>query len=152
VKLVYLAHPLAAKRHDGSVDRIKVLQNIKNARLWYKWACDRYWPDHCFNAMWILNVEVYNDANKVDRDRGMQRNFHHIKRCDELWLLGPHISLGMEEEAQFARRCLQPVYDLTNGGLTNPYTIPRLESKDMMLWKPGSLTQQTFNFAKPPGV
>jgi hypothetical protein len=146
MKQVYLAHPLSAPTKEG------ILRNIHNAKLWYKWACDNYWPDHCFNAMWILNCEVYEDSNQRERDIGMQRNYHHIKRCDELWLLGTEVSKGMESEAKFARRCLQPVYDLTSEGLTNPLNIPRMDPEVMMLWKPDSLTQQAFRFNKPPGV
>ena len=145
MKLVYLAHPLGAKTHEG------ILRNLHNAKLWYKWACDHYWPDHCFNMMWALNVEVYDDANAVDRDRGMQRNFHHIKRCDELWLLGPTVSPGMEDEALFSRRCRQPVYDLTNEN-ANPIVTPRFPPEDMMQWKATSLTQQALFPNKPPGV
>jgi len=137
VKQVYLAHPLGAKTQAG------ILENIAKAKLWYKWACDHYWPDHCFNAMWILNCEVYNDANAVDRERGMQRNYAGIKRCDELWLLGPLVSQGMIDEALFARRLMLPVFDLTSEGL-DPQSTPKFPPKDMPLWKAGSLTQQVM--------
>jgi len=137
MRLIYLAHPLGAKTPLG------MLQNKENARSWYKWACDHYWPDYAFNAMWILNVEVYNDADSLDRERGMQRNYAHIKRCDELWLLGPVVSPGMEDEARFARRCTLPVYDLTSEGL-DPRKTPRFPPEDMVFWKQGSLTQQVM--------
>jgi hypothetical protein len=91
----------------------------------------------------VMNCEAYNDANAVDRERGMQRNYAHIRRCDELWLLGPGVSNGMESEAKFARRCSQPVYDLTNE-MANPLTCPRFDPKDMMQWRTDSLTQQAF--------
>ncbi len=143
MKLVYLAHPLGAKKHDGSPDHLAMLKNRENAKRWYKWACDHYWPDHAFNAMWIMNVEVYNDADAVDRERGMQRNYAHIKNCDALWLLGPRVSEGMEDEALFARRCGMPVYNLTSEGL-DPLVTPRFPLEDMVLWKAGSLTQQVL--------
>ena len=135
MKQVYLAHPLSAPTKEG------ILRNIDKAKLWYKWACDHYWPDHCFNAMWILNCEVYNDADQRERDIGMQRNYAHIKRCDELWLLGPEVSDGMDREASFARRCRLPVYNLT--GFEKPLTS-KVELTDMPVWKPGSLTQQVM--------
>jgi hypothetical protein len=137
MKQVYLAHPLGAKTHEG------ILKNLNTAKLWYKWACDHYWPNHCFNMMWALNVEVYDDANAVDRERGMQRNYAHIKRCDELWLLGPRISEGMEDEARFAHRCRIPVYNLTSESL-DPTKTPRFPPEDMVLWHPGSLTQRAM--------
>jgi hypothetical protein len=144
--MIYLAHPLGADTKEG------IQRNLHNAKLWFKWACDHYWPDAAFNMSWVMNCEVYDDANAEDRDRGMQRNYQHIKRCDELWLLGPRVSNGMEEEARFARRIGQPVYDLTNEGITNPQHTPRMDPEVMMLWDPSSLTQQAFPFAKPPGV
>ena len=135
MKQVYLAHPLSAPSKEG------ILQNIARAKLWYKWACDRYWPDHCFNAMWIINCEVYEDANSRERDIGMQRNYAHIKRCDELWLVGPVVTSGMEDEGNFARRCTQPVYNLT--GFDKP-PLERLSDSRMPVWKPGSLSQQAL--------
>ena len=153
MKLVYLAHPLGAKRHDGSVDHLGILQNIEQAKRWFKWACDNYWPDYAFNATWIMNCEVYNDANAEDRERGMQRNYAHIQHCDELWLLGPRISQGMEDEARFARRCLLPVYNLTSEMLgTRPTSCPRFPPEDMPIWNIDNITQQALKFLKPPGV
>ena len=137
MRLIYLAHPLSA--HTPA----QMLQNKEKARLWYRWACDNYWPNHAFNAMWILNCDVYSDANAEDRERGMQRNYAHIQSCDELWLLGPAVSQGMAEEARFARRCQLPVYDLTSETL-DPRKARRLPPEDMPIWKQGSLTQQVL--------
>jgi hypothetical protein len=142
MKLIYLAHPLSAKRHDGSVDHLGILKNIEQARRWFKWACDHY-PDYAFNATWIMNCEVYNDANSEERRQGMERNNAHIQRCDALWLLGPKVSEGMLEEAAFAWQKCIPVYDLTSEGL-DPLKTPRMPPEDMMLWKPGGLTEQVL--------
>lgn len=135
MKLVYLAHPLSAETREG------ILLNIHTAKLWYKWACDNYWPTHAFSATWILNAEIYDDANAEDRDRGMQRNYPQIQRCDELWLVGSFVSSGMQGDGLYARRCLQPVFDLTNEN-AKPHNAPRFPPEDMQLWKPGSLTEQ----------
>lgn len=153
MRMVYLAHRLGAKRHDGSVDHLGILQNIRDAKLWFKWACDNYWPDYAFNMTWVMNCEVYNDADATDRERGMQRNYAHIKRCDELWLLGPVISEGMEDEARFTRRCGLPVYNLITAGL-DPSRCPRFPPEDFPAWKADSLSQQALKFPtnKPPGV
>jgi hypothetical protein len=140
MKLVYLAHPLGAPTKEG------ILRNLAQAKLWYKWASDHYWPDHVFNMGWVLNCEVYDDASPEDRDRGMQRNYQHILRCDELWLLGPTVSSGMEDEAKFARRCPMPVFDLTNE-MANPLTAPLLNPRNMMQWKATSLSQQALDFS-----
>lgn len=138
MKQAYLAHPLSAASKAG------IARNLRSAKLWYRWACDHYWPDFCFNAMWIVNCEVYEDANKRDREMGMQRNFHHIRRCDELWLVGLDISQGMEDEARFARKCGLPVFNLT--GFEQPLTTAKIERTDFPVWKPGDLTQQVLRF------
>lgn len=139
----YLAHPLSGTS-------LEIAANIKRAKAWFKWACDNYWPDYAFNATWIMNCEVYDDADATDRERGMQRNYAHIKRCDELWLLGPRISQGMEGEARFARRCGLPVYNLTTE-ILDPTRTPRMEPADMPVWNEETLTQQVMKFT-PPGV
>lgn len=135
MKQVYLAHQLSAKTPAG------IQANIDNAKLWYRWACDHYWPDHCFNAMWILNCEVYDDADAHDRAMGMKRNLVNIKSCDELWLLGPAISRGMSEEAEYAQRCGYPVYNLT--GVEKPPNV-RVEQINMPPWRPGMSQQALF--------
>jgi hypothetical protein len=137
MKQVYLAHQLSAPTQVG------IQANIDNAKLWYRWACDHYWPDHCFNAMWILNCEVYDDANEHERAMGMKRNLVHIKTCDELWLLGPSISRGMLEEAEYAQRCGFPVRNLT--GVEKPPKV-RVWPADMPTWQPGSVSQQQVLF------
>lgn len=147
MRMAYLAHRLGAKSPQG------VALNLRDSKLWFRWACDNYWPDYAFNMTWVMNCEVYDDADATDRERGMQRNYVHIKRCDELWLLGPIVSPGMEDEARFARRCGLPVYNLTAENL-NPATVPRMEPSDMPVWNPHGLSQQVLRFPnhKPPGV
>lgn len=129
MKQIYLAHPLSATTAVG------IKRNLTLAKQWYKWACDHYWPEHTFNCMWILNCEVYDDADAIQRSRGMQRNLAHIKRCDELWLLGEEVSVGMLEEALFAQRtCKMPVYDLT--GFEAPPNA-KISPVSMTKWRNG---------------
>jgi hypothetical protein len=91
MKVVYLAHPLSAPTHKG------IQENLARAKRWYRWACDTF-PEYAFVANWILNCEVYDDANAEHRRKGIERNLAVIEKCDELWLVGARISSGMEEE------------------------------------------------------
>lgn len=138
MKTVYLAHPLSSPTRSG------VLLNLDRAKRWYKWACDHYWPDFSFNCMWVLNCEVYDDADAIQRSRGMQRNFAHIKNCDELWLVGEDLSGGMLDEAVFAHEeCRIPVYNLTGFQVPPPVAV---EPSSMTKWKPGPMSQQVLKF------
>lgn len=140
MKLIYIAHPFSEKKRSGQPDLLKMDDNIRKARLWYKWACDNYWPTHTFNTMWLINVEVFNDADKQQRSRGMQRNFTHIRGCEELWLLGDRVSRGMIEEGTYARSYGIPVYNLTSEGL-DPSVTPKFPLNEMVPWKPGTLEE-----------
>jgi hypothetical protein len=97
MKVIYLAHPLSAPTPEG------IQANLTRAKRWYRWACDNF-PDFAFVANWILNCEVYDDSNDEHRRKGIERNLAVITRCDEIWLVGGHVSSGMEEEASFAQR------------------------------------------------
>jgi len=130
---VYLAHPLSASTKEG------IQKNIQFAKQWFRWACDNYYPSHCFNLTWVVNCEVYNDADKLDRERGMQRNYAHIARSDELWLVGPKITQGMLDEATYARRSGLSVYNLT--GFEKPITA-RIDLRDLPVWLGSGMQQQ----------
>lgn len=108
--MIFLAHPLGANSKTG------VQENLQRAMLWYRWACDTYWPMAMFEATWMLNCLVYNDADGEQRRRGIERNFGVLMRCDALWLVGGRVSAGMREEAVFTTALGKPIFDLTHLG------------------------------------
>lgn len=150
MKQVYLAHPFT----DGmSKDGITAAQNIETAKLWYRWACDHYWPDYHFNMMWVMDIEAYNAGNPPGylaetpdaRKMGMRRNFARIRSSQEVWLMGREVTRGMVDEALFALSCYIPVYNLTSE-ILDPRVTPMLPVASMMKWKPKGLvsTQTTM--------
>lgn len=127
---VYLAHPY------GGLE-----ENLTDAKQCYLWASNTYWGTHTFHAMWIINCEVYNDADEEERLMGMSRNFENIKRCDELWLFGPRVSTGMYEEAVFACVNNKTVFDITGRELEEHTPI-----YGMPIWSSEEPKQGSFEF------
>lgn len=105
MNVAYLAAaltPIAGETREGNIARAKAL---------YRAACIAH-PGTVFLAPWITNAEVFDETPDY-RAIGMQRNFAAIELCTELWLVGPRVSHGMEEEAEFARQSGVIVRDFT---------------------------------------
>lgn len=109
MKVVYMAHPVA-----GNVD-----DNLIKARAWFKWIEDKY-TNVVVVANWILECELFGDEDPKARERGIRRSCAVLERCDELWLVGPHISKGMAEERDRAAAKEMRIRDLTLLGLDWP--------------------------------
>lgn len=74
--------------------------NIARAKRWYRQLCLAF-PSAAFTAPWILNCEMF-DESEENRRAGMERNAEWIRRCDELFLVGPRVSSGMKAEVVVA--------------------------------------------------
>lgn len=105
MNVVYLAHPVA-----GDVEA-----NLARARRWFRWATENY-PSMALVAPWIVGCELWDDADPIQRSRGMARNFAVIDVCDDVLLVGGRVSPGMLEEARFAEAVGVRVWDLTHLG------------------------------------
>lgn len=94
--VVFMAAPVAPvgdETFEGNLDR---------ARRWYR-QLSLAFPSVAFLAPWVLNCECFEDTDSYRR-AGIARNCEIIRRCDELWLVGPRVSPGMVVEAEFAER------------------------------------------------
>ncbi len=105
MKVIYMAaalSPIDGETREGNIARAKKL---------YRDLC----IDHegLFLAGWILNCEVFDESPEA-RFLGMQRNLRTIELCDELWMVGPRVSNGMQEEAEHAVKCCVVVHDRTD--------------------------------------
>ncbi len=100
-KLVYIAHPLNAPTSEG------IEQNRRNAAQWVAWAAEQGVAPV---ATWITLSGVWNESRRAE---GLEVDFAVVRRCDEVWLVGPRISEGMALEANRAREHGIPVVDLT---------------------------------------
>lgn len=113
----YIAHPFG---QDPERNRAK-------ARRWVRWAVTSgYAPE----AMWILLTELFDDATPEQRALGLRVDCALVERCDEVWLVGGHVSLGMATEARHALECGIPVLDLTGLGSEPPALSMRAYRED----------------------
>ena len=99
MKFVYLAAPLSP------IEGETVESNIERAKSIYQDLCLEY-PDVVFLCQWLLNVQVFEDTPE-HLAAGMRRNKVIIQNLlskvdGELWLVGPRVSPGMREEADWA--------------------------------------------------
>lgn len=98
MKVVYVAHALGS-----GPDRET---NRANAAKWVAWVGLQYAPI----ATWIT---LSGEWDESWRKRGLAVDFALIERCDEVWLVGEHVSPGMKLEAAHASKIGKPVVDLT---------------------------------------
>jgi hypothetical protein len=103
VTLVYLAHPYGG-----------FLGNLARARRWLRWAWQNH-PEYNFLAPWIDACFCLPETPE-NRAQGLAFGTQIVGLCDELWLVGGAISVGMRAEMQAAKR----VVDLTHLGPEPP--------------------------------
>jgi hypothetical protein len=115
MKTIYLAHPYSDDR----------ARNWERALRWYHYFLVHH--EVVVVADWMLCVQVLDETH---RDFGFQANAELIKRVDEVWLCGGHISRGMRAEARLGFASYKPVLDFTcDYGLEPP-------KSDIVLGKP----------------
>lgn len=90
-KLVYIASPYAGDIH-------KNVQFAKDACLYaMKQDCTPI-------AVHLLYPQFLDDSNPAQREAGIRMGLRVLEACDELWLCGDLISLGMNSELAAAER------------------------------------------------
>lgn len=100
MKLVYICSPYA-----GDIEK-----NVRFARA----AC-LYAAEHgCAPvAVHLLYPQLLDDAIPAQREIGIQMGLRVLASCDELWICGERISLGMSCEITEAERLGIPVRSLS---------------------------------------
>lgn len=105
-RVVYLAHPV---RGDVEV-------NLAKAKAWLKYYSENN-PEIAFVAQWIVECELWDDADPASREQGLKRCLALVERCDELWCIGESITSGMQRELEQACAFGITVLDLTGDEL-----------------------------------
>lgn len=105
MKVVYMAHPVSGD----------IPGNLAKARRWVRFLERTY--DVAVVASWITECEIWDDTNPAHRAAGLKRDLAVLRRCDELWLVGPQISKGMRFEAEHAKAHSIPIRDMTGRDL-----------------------------------
>lgn len=125
-KLVYIASPYA-----GDVE-----QNMRNAREYCKLAVRR--GDYPV-APHLLYPQFLDDCVPEERELGLKAGLRLLELCDELWLCGDTISMGMRQELNLAKTLGLPI----NGPihledslvLPSPGEAPSTLNPQSVLWE-----------------
>lgn len=113
MKIVYMCHPVKGETPEHTA------QNVQRAKRWVRWIYDNY-EDIFVMAMWIVDCEVLDDHNPVHRAAGMMRNSVAVPLCEEAWLVGGTLSLGMFSEMEIAFKSGRIVRDFLSFGEEPP--------------------------------
>lgn len=94
MKAVYIAHPISGDIKKNC-ERVKtIVSEIIRTR-----------PDVIPIVPYLTTLELLDDNDPKERDKGMEINHFYIKYViDELWCFGPYISSGMQIEIEWAAR------------------------------------------------
>ena len=96
MKLIYVASPF-----KGDTKK-----NIEYAKQACRYVLDQ---GNAFFCPHLLYPQVLDDDNPEERRLGIDIGKEFLAKCDELWAFGGHISHGMFEEIEFARKIDIPV-------------------------------------------
>lgn len=97
MKLVYIASPLRGDYEE----------NIKNAAEYCQRACGM---GVLAFAPHLYFTQFYNDTIPEQREKGLEMGLAMLEKCDELWVMGTHISVGMRGEIAHAKELDKPIY------------------------------------------
>jgi len=86
---IYIASP-----YKGDIDT-----NIMRAKRYCRFVASRGKVPQCPH---IFLTTFLDDDNKDEREAGLYLGIQMLKRCNELWVFGSHISEGMKKEIEFA--------------------------------------------------
>ncbi len=104
-KLVFLAHPVGGDV-SGNIERgLAALKAYELAN-----------PGVAIVAPWISSCMRWSDSSPDQRSAQLERGLRTLERCDELYLCGPLVSPGMQEEINYARSLGIPIFDATELG------------------------------------
>ena len=99
MKLVYIASPL---RGDYK-------KNIKQATEYCEKACSL---GVLAFAPHLYFTQFYNDTIPEQREKGLEMGLAMLEKCEELWVMGTHISQGMRGEIAHAKSLGIPIYNV----------------------------------------
>ncbi len=91
MKLIYVASP-----YKGDIEK-----NIEYAKEACRYVLNQ---GNAFFCPHLLYPQILDDNNPEERRLGINIGKEFLAKCDELWAFGGHISHGMFEEIEFARK------------------------------------------------
>jgi len=103
MRRIYLAAPLSAPTRKG------VAANRTLAASWAAWISKTFKVAVSADWIWLSGVLSETEEN---RRWGLACDCVHVASCQELWMVGAHISSGMLHEMEFAKSVNVPVFNL----------------------------------------
>lgn len=103
MKLVYIASPLRGE-NPSEKDYKK---NIKQATEYCEKACSL---GVLAFAPHLYFTQFYNDTIPEQREKGLEMGLAMLEKCEELWVMGTHISQGMRGEIVYAKSLDIPIF------------------------------------------
>lgn len=97
MKLVYIASPLRGNYED----------NIRKASEYCEKACSL---GIIAFAPHLYFTQFYNDTIPEEREKGLKMGLAMLEKCEELWVMGTHISEGMQGEIAYAKELGIPIF------------------------------------------
>ena len=97
MKLVYIASPLRGD-YEG---------NIRRATEYCENACSL---GVLAFAPHLYFTQFYNDTIPEEREKGLEMGLAMLEKCEELWVMGTHISQGMRGEIDRAKELGIPIF------------------------------------------
>jgi hypothetical protein len=110
MKVVYVAHRLNAETESARQ------ANRESAERWVAWLAANFKIAPI--ADWVVLSKIWPETM---RERGLAVDLKLVSRADEVWLVGPVVSAGMQIEADHARALGKRVRDLT--GSRQPWLL-----------------------------
>lgn len=105
MKLVYIASPLRGENPSGK----DYEKNIRQATKYCENACSL---GVLAFAPHLYFTQFYNDTIPEQREKGLEMGLSMLEKCEELWVMGTHISQGMRGEIAHAKSLGIPIYDV----------------------------------------
>ncbi|SHE60783.1 hypothetical protein SAMN02745784_01224 [Tissierella praeacuta DSM 18095] len=115
MKLIFVASP-----YKGDIEK-----NIEYAKEACRYVLNE---GNAFFCPHLLYPQILNDNNPEERKIGIKMGKELLAKCDELWAFGGHISSGMFEEIEFARKNRIPIKRITH---------LNMETRDCLFFKKG---------------
>lgn len=108
-RVVYICSPM--RPHcAGEIGRQQIQKNLRRAAAYCRAAVASYAIPICPHLYFSAFLE---DMNPSDRNIGMEMGVAILKRCDELWVFGDHISEGMKAEIELAQKQKMPIIKIS---------------------------------------
>ncbi len=88
-KRVFIAHPIAGNVQENCKAVVEICRAVHTSEI-------------LPFAPYLASLQYLDDTVKDERELGICLNKDVLSIVDELWLCGPRISLGMQQEIRYA--------------------------------------------------